>query len=78
MKLNKYLKGIARQSPFLSNAKRMLWSYDNTDTTPGPGNYAQYSSLKYPLIFPYADNKDTYIVYENGKISRKFQNYAGN
>ena len=48
----------------------------NTNETPGPGDYAQYSSIHYPLVFPKGDNKDTYIMYENGRMNRKYQNYA--
>lgn len=73
---NKYAQNIGVHPAFLSNSKRVMMNAVSDNTTPGPGNYAQYSSIHYPLIFPKGDNKDTYIVYENGRMTRKFQNYA--
>jgi len=71
------MRDAGQNAAFLSNAKRMLSTSVDGDNTPGPGNYAQYSSLKSPLIFPYGGTKESYIIYENGKMSRKVQSYAG-
>ena len=75
-KINKYARNIGHHPAFLSNSKRILANDMTQDYTPGPGNYAQYSSIHSPLIFPRGDDDSTYIMYENGRMLRRFQNYA--
>ena len=71
-----FLKSISKHPAFLSNSKRILVNEFKTKETPGPGDYAQYSSIHYPLVFPKGDNRDTYIMYENGRMTRKYQTYS--
>mmetsp|Transcript_6891 Transcript_6891/g.7693 ORF Transcript_6891/g.7693 Transcript_6891/m.7693 type:complete len:127 (+) Transcript_6891:2-382(+) len=75
-RINQNVRGIGGNAAFLSNAKRMLNSSADSNLTPGPGNYAQYSSLQSPLVFPYGGSRENYILYENGKMRRKMQIYA--
>ena len=75
-KSSKYIRNIGHHPAFLSNSKRILESNIFNNSTPGPGKYAQYSSVHNPLIFPQGSNDQTYIMYENGRMLRRFQNYA--
>ena len=55
------------------SGRTRLSSTKEHESTPGPGNYAQYSSIHHPLIFPRSGDANTYIIYENG---RKFYYFA--
>ena len=58
---------LGKHPAFMSSVQRMVINTD-LESTPGPGNYAQYSSIHHPLIFPRGSDSDSYIMYDGGSM----------